>query len=293
MSRYDDERQARKHTRTRRAKGLSLAVVLAAATPLFSLALPLTASAQEEGHTTEGHDGHTGGGGYGGYRGGRDDGSGHGGHDDEEHSDHEEGEDHGGGHGGRGGRHGSDSGGEGGGGYGGYRGGDNVEGSLRGGRPPWAQEGIPEVELGRLNVARAPRHVLDRAGSEALATWQAAMAELYGMSAEDAAALLAANYRDVVRYDSPLQNLALYRDLMTFGGTELAVTPASQLDLAAILLGSASDKNIPVSEDTVIALHIILGLDPLSDTERAILAAKAEAVRQGILTGHGPTEELE
>ena len=38
-------------------------------------------------------------------------------------------------------------------------------GGSEGGKPAWAQEGIPEVELGRLNVARSPDKVLDqRAG---------------------------------------------------------------------------------------------------------------------------------
>jgi hypothetical protein len=37
----------------------------------------------------------------------------------------------------------------------------------RGKRPVWAQEGLPEVELGRLNAARAPDHVLTRALGEA------------------------------------------------------------------------------------------------------------------------------
>jgi hypothetical protein len=33
----------------------------------------------------------------------------------------------------------------------------------QGGPPVWTREGIPEVEVGRRNVVRAPRHVLDRA----------------------------------------------------------------------------------------------------------------------------------
>ena len=70
--------------------------------------------------------------------------------------------------------------------------------------------------------------------------------------------------------------------------TQLAgVTPASALDLAAILLGSASDKTITVSNDTVFAVNTILQLPTLSDADLAILAAKAEAVRATILKGHG------
>ena len=166
---------------------------------------------------------------------------------------------------------------------------------LTGRRPVWAREGIPEVELGRLNVSRAPGHVLGRAEGEALSTYQPGMRALYGLDAEQAAALLASSFSEVARYDSPLQNLALYKDVMTFGDTQLRsldpdLVPASQLDLAAIFLGSASDKTVPISEDTVTAVNRILGLVEMDPDERALLAGKAETVRQAILVGHGPVE---
>jgi len=176
-------------------------------------------------------------------------------------------------------------------------GGKAVERTIfNGRRPVWAQGGIPEVELGRLNVSRAPSRVLARAEDEALATYLSEMSALYNLSAGDAAKLLESNFRGVSRYDSPLQNLALYKDVMIFGNTQLndldiGVTPVSQLDLAAIFLGSASDKTIPISENTVIALNRILGLVELSPEDRNVLATKAETVRQSILIGHGPTEE--
>jgi len=191
-------------------------------------------------------------------------------------------------------------------GYGAGRGGSSHESAgggravefkiFKGHRPVWAQEGIPEVELGRLNVSRAPSRVLDRAEDEALATYISEMSVLYNLSADEAARLLETNFRDVSRYDSPLQNLALYKDVIVFGKTELNdidpnLIPASQFDLAAIFLGSASDKTIPISENTVIALNRILGLVELSPEERNILATKAETVRQSILIGHGPTDE--
>ncbi len=240
--------------------------------------------AEEPGHSG----GHSGGSG-GSHGGGHDSGGDHGG---------EEGDDHGGGHtpGPKGyGSHGTHRGGH---GHDVARGGGKaVEYRvLRGQRPVWAQEGIPEVELGRLNVSRAPGRVLARAEGEALATYSEAMAELYSLDADQAAALLSTSFRDVTRYDSPLQNLALYKDVMTFGDTQLreidaGVVPASQLDLAAIFLGSASDKTIPISEDTVIALNRILGLVELDAAERSTLATKAETVRAAILVGHGPTED--
>ena len=83
---------------------------------------------------------------------------------------------------------------------------------------------------------------------------------------------------------------------MTFGNTQLrnldpSLVPASQLDLAAIFLASASDKTVPISEDTVTAVNRILGLVEMEPGERAVLASKAETVRQAILVGHGPVDE--
>lgn len=142
-----------------------------------------------------------------------------------------------------------------------------------------------------MNVSRAPRHVLDRAASEVVAEFDPAMAALYGMDAEAAASQLSIHYGDTPRVDSPVQNLAMYRDLMTFGETALpGVTPASLLDLAAIHLGSAADKTIPITEDTVTAVNTILGLEPLSAADTSTLANKAEAVRVGIEMGHGSAQ---
>jgi hypothetical protein len=177
----------------------------------------------------------------------------------------------------------------------------------RGGRPVWAGDGaIPVVELGRMNVARAPARVLDTRYTELLANWNATIgatsmdlvingvpttmtvAQLYSLPAAQFAAILASNYAVIVRVDSPLENLGIYRDVRTDGVTQLTnVAPASALDLAAIALGSASDKNIPITENTVIAMNTILQLPTLSGTELSYVALQAEAVRLAILSGHG------
>ncbi|QQS14445.1 MAG: hypothetical protein IPK81_09945 [Rhodospirillales bacterium] len=171
-----------------------------------------------------------------------------------------------------------------------FKGGETrPEPGSRGGKPVWAQEGIPEIELGRLNVARAPAHVLEKAFYEALANFDPTKsAALYSMSAAEFAAYLRANYATVVRVDSPLENLGLLKDILADGQTQLpGVTPRSKIDLAAIFLGSASDKTIPITTDTVRAMITILGMPALSDAEISALAAGAEAVRQAILAGHG------
>lgn len=156
-------------------------------------------------------------------------------------------------------------------------------------RPVWAREGIPPVELGRLNVARAPGHVLERAELEALSRFSPPMSSLYNLDAATAADRLRADYSGTLRIDSPLQNLALYKDVMVFGRSQLPGVQADQLELAAIFLGSASDKSLPITEDTVIAVNRILGLVELNDADRAALAGKADTVRAAILAGHGDT----
>jgi hypothetical protein len=155
-----------------------------------------------------------------------------------------------------------------------------------GGKPVWAQEGIPEVELGRLSVARSPDQVLDRALAEAVASLTPEMIAYYEMSLADAQAALSLDFDNVAFIDSPLQNLALLGDLLE-GGTALtsAVDNDSTL-LAAMLLGAASDKTVPISSATVVAVTTILGT-PITGTAADTLAEMAEAIRVAILAGHG------
>lgn len=280
---------------------LALAALLGAGGSLLSrpsldpLHLIAAAQAAEDGHSSGGHSGGHSSGHSGGYKGGmpRGHSGGHdngadSGHDHEDSGGHDSG-DSGHSSGKKGGSKHGKAGHDGEQGHASGRGGrHSVEDRIfGGGRPVWAREGIPEVELGRLNVGRAPGHVLARAEDEALSGYTEQMAQLYNLSAEDAAVLLESNFRGVARYDSPLQNLALYKDVMTFGRSELPGITNNPLDLAAIFLGSASDKNVPISEDTVIAINRILGLVDLSDQDRSTLACKAETVRSAILVGHG------
>jgi hypothetical protein len=70
--------------------------------------------------------------------------------------------------------------------------------------------------------------------------------------------------------DSPLQNLAIYKQLMLNGylGAESAPIelPADELDIAAVGIGAASDKGGKVSVDMVVYLNQILGLTDESVT---------------------------
>ena len=245
---------------------LALGVAVGLAAP--DVSGPLWAQTHESGGKGPGSSG-----------GGHDDGHDDGGHDDGGH----EGGSHGSG--------GQGAGGQGGGGQGpgdsGQQFGQGTTGGNASGRPPWAQEGIPEVELGRLNVVRSPERVLDRALAEALATVAAtpAIAEFYSQPLSEVIFQLSTEFDSLSYIDSPLQNLALLKDVLD-GSTSLPGVTAPPQTLAAVFLGTASDKTIPISTNTVIAVTTILGT-PVSGGEAATLATQAEAVRIAILAGHG------
>jgi hypothetical protein len=154
-----------------------------------------------------------------------------------------------------------------------------------GGKPVWAQEGIPEVELGRLSVARSPDQVLDRSLAEALATFTPEMAAFYTLTIDQMIEEFSLNWDNLTIYDSPLQNLALMKDVLADGATQLPVSNSTDT-LLAVFLGVASDKTIAISPDTVIAVTTILGY-PVTGDAAAALAADAEAIRIAVLAGHG------
>jgi hypothetical protein len=157
----------------------------------------------------------------------------------------------------------------------------------QGGRPAWAGGTVDDVELGRLNVARAPSHVLDRSLAEALATLDPALYSLPTLQA----VIDAIKAGTLVRVDSPLANLGLYKDMVLDGtigdGTKIVVTADNYVLLAAIFIGGASDKTLPISVETVKAVNTILGLILPATVTEAQIATSAEAVRLAILEAHG------
>lgn len=178
----------------------------------------------------------------------------------------------------------------------------------QGGKPVWAQEGVPsDLELGRLSVVRAPAHVIDKSLATALAELQPAfynqimaIASNNGMTFEQKVAalqnLVKLSFTDtnLVRIDSPLENLGLYKDLLVdgkivaaAGAYDTTASATQALFLAAVFVGSASDKTIPVSTATVDAINKIMALTLPSGVTSADVAAVAEAVRQAIAEAHG------
>ncbi|MBF9029587.1 hypothetical protein HKCCE3408_04185 [Rhodobacterales bacterium HKCCE3408] len=254
--------------------GLGCAALAATLAVPPAMVMMIARPAEAQGHTTSEQDGHDHEGGQGGSHGDILIDGGEGGHD-------------GGGHGG------TDQGGAGAGGGAGDRGEGEGEGRRLGSeggpggeRPPWAQDGLPVQELGRLNVARSPERVIDRAYAEALAQLPA-VAAFYNLPLSRMADELATNWDRVALIDSPLQNLALLRDALD-GQIDLRGYGISndRDTLMAAFLGIASDKEIPVTAETAYAVSVILGM-PLSEAAARDLAARAEAIRQAVVAGHG------
>jgi len=284
---------------------VSAASILAVAAAL-SLALPIAlptetgsvAFAQHGGGGGHGGGGQgKGGGGHSGGDGGHSDG-GHddGGHDDGDDGGHDDGDDSGheesAGHRGKSGQQA-----EGGGAVGG-RGGPGADsdgkgpragtaGGSKGTRPVWAQEGIPEVELGRLNVARSPDRILAKAAAEEVANLTPEKAVFYSQSLDKMISDLSTDFDNVSMIDSPVANLGLLKDVLdgTSVLSDKGVENGPEV-LAAVFLGTASDKTVEISPETAYAVSKILGFE-LSKAQSEALANDAEDIREAILEGHG------
>lgn len=185
----------------------------------------------------------------------------------------------------------------------------------RGTKPVWASEGVT-IELGRLNVTRAPQSVRDRQLAEALtsATATPALMTVYSWSIDQYAANLTS---DTVRIDAPLANLAMYQAFIK----ELAKNPsatsvtiravnketaepvsytfsltggATATSVLGIMLGTAADKDVTkiggLNAGVVEAVNLILGVTTdfsklgITTTD---LGLAAETVRSTISVVHG------
>lgn len=133
-----------------------------------------------------------------------------------------------------------------------FRGGRDGGAGGGGGRPVWAQEGVPEdVELGRMNVARSPTGAL-----------QNALDEVYAHTLDkDGDGVLDAD-ADIDAIDSPHANLALFGEAIS---GDRQVEGSWSLDDAARFLGKATEMNNPVEPETVQALLLIMELEDEAD----------------------------
>jgi len=134
-----------------------------------------------------------------------------------------------------------------------------------------------EVELGRMNVGRAPLRVLSVRYEEALKAINEA-----DTVAIDVAGRLELTTDGVVKtIDAPLENLAIYIELLNTGTLtgvidtskftgELANLVDGQLTVddfveAASFLAAASDKTGSITTDEVVYMNSILGITPTQD----------------------------
>ncbi len=120
-----------------------------------------------------------------------------------------------------------------------------------------------EVELGRLNLGRAPTKVLTHAADEALSKITVPGVTL-GL---DPAGRITV---DGVAIDSPLENLALYIAVMTgdqkvLSALEPLLADRSVLEIAAALLGGSADKTGEITNDVTFYSNVIYDIVPAGE----------------------------
>jgi len=146
-----------------------------------------------------------------------------------------------------------------------------------------------EVDFGRISVVRSPVSVLQQQLEDVVVN----LATADCVTLDPAGRLVTSTVTDGVvtsgAIDSPLQNLAIYRQLITTGylGTQptpLDLKDPSFLNTAARGLGAASDKTGKVSVDMVAYLNQIMGLtDPATTTVLPKLCINVKEEVQGVV----------
>jgi hypothetical protein len=154
-----------------------------------------------------------------------------------------------------------------------------------------------EVDFGRMNVVRASEDVFDSQLADVIVN----LATADCVSLDPAGRLVTSRVETVVdefgeylydvvtsgAIDSPLQNLAIYRQLMLTGTIGVPL-PADVLDTAARGLGAGSGKTGEVNVDLVAYLNQIMGLtDPATQT---FLDKRCETYREEVM---GVIQEVE
>lgn len=135
-----------------------------------------------------------------------------------------------------------------------------------------------EVELSRLNVARSPEKVTDRALDEAVAALNAAE-DVTTDAAGRLVVLIDGEWKTI---DSPIENMALYLDLLDDGSIEGLTNPVvtskfatlvdgkmttDDLNSAAVLLAATADKFTTLTLDAVMYVNNLLGVNDPANGE--------------------------
>eukprot|EP00804_Cyclotella_cryptica_P029886 CCRYP_010805-RA/>CCRYP_010805-RA protein AED:0.20 eAED:0.20 QI:0/0.5/0.33/1/0.5/0.33/3/142/542 len=123
-----------------------------------------------------------------------------------------------------------------------------------------------ETDFGRISSARAPADMFDKSYDEAIALLRQSVCQLY----EEPSGRLGYfaeldGIPEEYTIDSPLSNLALYREVMTTGVLDLAsdLFPGSTpplTHLASTFFGAAFDKTGSINMDTVVYTNAIFDL---------------------------------
>jgi hypothetical protein len=128
-----------------------------------------------------------------------------------------------------------------------------------------------EVDFGRTNVVRSPVSVLEQQLDDVIVNLSTADC----ITLDPAGRLVTSTVADGTvtsgAIDSPLQNLAIYWQLLQTGYLGAATAPialpgADYLTTAARSLGAAADKTGTIGVDMVVYINQILGLSDLSET---------------------------
>jgi hypothetical protein len=130
---------------------------------------------------------------------------------------------------------------------------------------------VQEVEIGRLNVSRAPDDVLEGRSAEVVAVLNSAESITF----DPAGRLVITIDGETKTIDAPLENLSIYVDLMTTGTIEGVTNPVvtslfladgvktvEDLEAAAIFLAAATDKTGVFTTDEIAYVNLILDIEP-------------------------------
>jgi hypothetical protein len=141
---------------------------------------------------------------------------------------------------------------------------------------PLDETAVIEVELGRTNVIRSPERTLQRGLDEVIS--QLGQAE--AVKSDVAGRLVMTINGEDKTIDSPIENLAVYKELVNNGslpimpksGAEVELALQSMFDgddtpneadfsVAKSFFAGATDKSIPLTIDKIVYSHIIMGIE--------------------------------
>lgn len=149
--------------------------------------------------------------------------------------------------------------------------------------PVAAQSAGSDQSLGRLELSTEIPPVLIRAELEARAVYTSEMTEFYNLKLPQILLQLEARSDEPDYLISPLQNLALFRDLLADGKTNLRNVDAQDTGkLLAVFLGVAADQSITETDVKAVVLNLSRGLEDPRPVDAYRLAVDAEAVRIAI-----------